>query len=454
MQESHQRLLEQAKAAPDDYSREAAILSSKPDWDSLETSGQIPKGSAQWLNQIHGASGSAVVTLAQRNEEVISGLLSVVKNVTDMHAVQYALTVIYEATRYDSSFWNLLVDFARKTDVLAPFTRFLSSDRAADDSYSSDKAIYILTDIMSHDGGRKFNPQEAKMVADSVADDKNMKFRGVTHLGRLDAFCNLLKFDGFREVVWSNKKVQRCIMDAISGSESSDPLVLYRGVFCLWCVSFNEQIVSTSIAENGDDIVQALLSVAANCRVEKVIRMALAVLNNFLKDDKMCTAIVESGIIHYVQNLEYEKWRDQELYEDIRKVAAMIASEVNTHTNFERYENELKTGKLRWGFIHSEKFWLENAEKFEKDQFAAVKALVALLKSDSADDTTKAVACHDIGEFARLYPTGKQVLNRLSAKPAVMALMTSKDRDVAREALLATQKLMLNKWQALQQPNL
>lgn len=91
----------------------------------------------------------------------------------------------------------------------------------------------------------------------------------------------------------------------------------------------------------------------------------------------------------------------------------------------------MRTNKLRWGFIHSEKFWLENAEKFDREQFAAVKALVALLKSDSTDDTTKAVACHDIGEFARVYPTGKQVLNRFSAKPAVMALMTSKDRDVS-----------------------
>ncbi|EER18388.1 vacuolar ATP synthase subunit h, putative [Perkinsus marinus ATCC 50983] len=451
MQESHQRLLEQAKAAPDDFSREAAILSSKPDWQSLENAGQIPKGSAQWLNQIHGTSSSAVVTLAQRNEEVISGLLSVLKSVEDMHAVQYAFTVIYEATRYDSSFWNLLVGFARKNDIMLPFTRFLSSDRAAEDSYSSDKALYVLTNIMSHDGGRRFNPQEAKMIADSVADDKNMKFKGVSDLGRLDGFCNLLKFDGFRAVVWNNRKVQRCIMNAISGVESSDPLVLYRGVFCVWCVSFNKELVSTSVADMGDDLVQALLSVVANCRVEKVIRMTLAVLSNFLGDDKMCTAIVESGIIHYVQNLEYEKWRDQELYEDVRKVAAMIASEISTHTNFERYERELRTNKLRWGFIHSEKFWLENAEKFDREQFAAVKALVALLKSDSADDTTKAVACHDIGEFARVYPTGKQVLNRLSAKPAVMALMTSKDRDVAREALLATQKLMLNKWQALQQ---
>lgn len=97
---------------------------------------------------------------------------------------------------------------------------------------------------------------QAKMIADSVADDKNMKFKGVSDLGRLDAFCNLLKFDGFRAVVWNIRKVQKCIMNAISGVESADPLVLYRGVFCIWCVSFNKELVSSSVADMGDDIVQ------------------------------------------------------------------------------------------------------------------------------------------------------------------------------------------------------
>ena len=125
-------------------------------------------------------------------------------------------------------------------------------------------------------------------------------------------------------------------------------------------------------------------------------------------------------------------------------MANRVASETSKHSNFERYERELTNGVLKRGFIHSEKFWLENVSNFERDNFASVQKLVNLL--GSSDATTQAVACHDLGEFARLHPSGKRIVAKLNGKNAVMALMTSSNREVAKEALLCTQKLMLNHW--------
>ncbi|KAH0477707.1 MAG: hypothetical protein KVP17_004187 [Porospora cf. gigantea B] len=87
--------------------------------------------------------------------------------------------------------------------------------------------------------------------------------------------------------------------------------------------------------------------------------------------------------------------------------------------------------------------------QFEVDEFAYVKKLVQALRQRNS--TTLAVVCHDLGEFARLHPTGKLVLNKLRAKEMVMALMSHKEREVSREALLCMQKMMLNRWQELNQ---
>jgi len=73
-----------------------------------------------------------------------------------------------------------------------------------------------------------------------------------------------------------------------------------------------------------------------------------------------------------------------------------------------------------------------------------VKVLMKLLVADDLE--TVAVACHDLGEFARLYPTGKKVLDRLKAKQFLLMLLSHKNKDVAREALLCVQKLMLKRW--------
>jgi V-type H+-transporting ATPase subunit H len=160
--------------------------------------------------------------------------------------------------------------------------------------------------------------------------------------------------------------------------------------------------------------------------------------------------MVESGIVHAIQPLEYEKWRDAELYDAIRGAANRVAAETSRHSNFERYEKELRGESLKWGFIHSEKFWLENVNQFEKDNFAPVAQLVKLLAS--SDPETQAVACHDLGEFARLHPSGRRVIAKLNGKNAVMALMTNGTREVSKEALLCTQKLMLNQWQKVNAP--
>merc|ERR1712185_135132 len=158
--------------------------------------------------------------------------------------------------------------------------------------------------------------------------------------------------------------------------------------------------------------------------------------------------MVEEGMLEVVQNLEYEKWRDNDLYDDIREVGQMISNEVKERSNFDRYMKELESGNLAWGFIHSSKFFGENIMKFESNDFKAVKSLASLLAQD--DNTTLAVACHDIGQFVSLHPAGKKQVARLGVKERVMELMGSTDsdkREVRREALLCCQKIMLNKWQ-------
>jgi len=226
--------------------------------------------------------------------------------------------------------------------------------------------------------------------------------------------------------------------------------VLYKCVFAIWTLSFDADIMK---ALKQQQVIKKIRDILTYSRVEKVIRLCLTVLKNFLSSKDLCEDIVEEGILEVVQQLEFEKWRDPELYDDIKDMAAQISSEVNEMSNFERYERELQTGSLSWGFIHSSKFWSENVMKFESNDFRALKLLASLLQSPNTNTTTLAVACHDLGEFVTLHPLGKKKVAQLQVKEKVMQLMSSNDpafREVRREALLCCQKIMLNKWQDME----
>jgi V-type H+-transporting ATPase subunit H len=418
---------------------ESKILSSMPEWERFERSGILPGGSARLLSQLHGIDAAAIRIVITTNPEILNIFPLVLANVvSEMSPAQYILTLFSEACRADASLWELVVRQA--SGYFVPFTMLLG--RPNIDQFTADKAVQMLTAIMAHAAENTFSVQQVKLVATNLVAGQ---YR-TSQVGVLDGLSNLLKQDSFRKALFEVFG----ILEKILSVSIETPGALYRALFCLWVSSFNEDVLVRTLVPRAEAIVALLKSTFQDCRVEKILRIALHVVMNLVSAPSFSEAMVESGIVHSIQPLEYEKWRDSELYDAIRAAANRVAAETSRHSNFERYEKELKSGALKWGFIHSEKFWLENFTQFEKDNFAPIAQLVGML--GSTDVVTQAVACHDLGEFARLHPSGKRVIAKLNGKNAVMALMTNGAREVAKEALLCTQKLMLNKWDKVSAP--
>lgn len=364
----------------------------------------------------------------------------------DEKANAYLLTLLYDLLREDSSAFDFFGAELKKNgrELLEPLRRLVQSSEQQD-SYVADRAAWVLTAAIGH-VPNFFDQSYAASVASLLLQPNG----GRSELGKLEGLANLMKSDCFRSSVLEVSGVSDLIFCINDGNVTSP--TIYRRVFAIWLLSFDSDVAPSL---SNYDVVQKIKTVLTTSRVEKVVRLSLTVLTNFLAHKSLCESIVEGGVLDVVQQLEYEKWRDSELYAQINDVAAKISHEVNEMSNFDRYERELQTGKLSWGFIHSNKFWKENVNKFEANDFKAVKDLVKILMKDaiaSEDFETLAVACHDVGEFVALHPHGKKKIAQLGAKERVMTLMASTDhhyREVRREALLCCQKIMLNKWQDL-----
>ena len=115
-------------------------------------------------------------------------------------------------------------------------------------------------------------------------------------------------------------------------------------------------------------------------------------------------------------------------------------------SRWEVYENEVSSGNLEWGVLHSEKFFKENCRKLEGDDgnFDILKQLIILVSCE--DEDVASIACYDIGEFARYYPNGRHIAKRLGAKNAIMNLIEHDNIDLQRHALQAVSKMMVQNW--------
>jgi len=411
------------------------IMSQKPSWDNHNETRQF----ANLLNSLSGDMPASELKASIKSQpQILQACMQAMLIHSDSQPLQYVLTILFDLLREDSSSYGLFADaLANKVDFWKPFTALLQNRNV--DSYVADKAAYLLTAIMAH-SPNYFGEDDINFLLNVLFGAVGEKSR-TSEIGTLDAIANLLKLDEYRSKVFGRTEVS----SAIFRVTSSDPAPkIYKSVFCCWLVSFDEQLIGQLRNHNVIDHVKGVLGFS---RAEKVVRVCLSFLKNALASKDLSEDIVEKGLLDVVQTLEYEKWRDAELYDEIREVSKQISNQVGLMSNFARYERELSTGQLKWGFIHSAKFWSENVMKFDANQFAAVKRLGALLAASNA--TTLAVACHDLGEFVQLHPLGKIKANEYDVKDKVMQLMTHTDRDVQRESLLCCQKLMLNKWQHL-----
>jgi len=232
----------------------------------------------------------------------------------------------------------------------------------------------------------------------------------------------------------------------------------YQLIFCLWCLSFNPDLVQDMIKD--PTLVPTVSDVFCDAEREKVLRISMAFLRSILeklentqqqqllRDCALC--LVQCKTLKRLDLLAQKDYsHDPEMTDDVKFLQETLKTSVHDVSSMEEYTTELTSGRLEWSPVHkSEKFWRENASNFTEKNYELLKMLIYLLEN-SREPLILSVAAHDVGEFVRHYPRGKQVIDNLGGKQLVMSLLQHKDAAVRYNALLSLQKIMVHNWEYL-----
>jgi V-type H+-transporting ATPase subunit H len=228
------------------------------------------------------------------------------------------------------------------------------------------------------------------------------------------------------------------LTSVVEGNPSAQ--IIYETVVSIWLLNYNSE-VATRIGEFR--VVQILVGLLKSQTKEKVVRVTIAALRNLSNKADNNETMIDHGMIRVLQTLNNKKWADEEIIADLEALTASVSATVNTMSSWDRYTKELSSGKLEWTPVHhNENFWRDNAAKFEEQGYTHLNMLHELIKGRDAQ--SRAIACFDLGEFARFHPQGKQILQRLGIKVDIMGLLTDDDAAVRKEALFAVQKTIPN----------
>uniref|UniRef100_A0A5K3EUN7 V-type proton ATPase subunit H n=1 Tax=Mesocestoides corti TaxID=53468 RepID=A0A5K3EUN7_MESCO len=263
----------------------------------------------------------------------------------------------------------------------------------------------------------------------------------------------LLRIRNYRGVFLSRQGVAT-LVKVLSGKETNCELH-YQLIFCLWCLSFNGDLVQSMVKD--PTLLPAVSDVFCEAEREKVLRISMAFLRSVLEKlenpalVRECSLrMVQCKVLKRLELLAQKDFsHDPEMTDDLKFLQETLKASVQDVSSLEEYATELTSGRLEWSPVHkSEKFWRENAVKFTDKNYELLKMLVYLMEN-STEPLILSVAAHDVGEFVRHYPRGKQVIDQLGGKQVVMSLLQHNDASVRYNALLALQKIMVHNWEYL-----
>jgi len=266
-----------------------------------------------------------------------------------------------------------------------------------------------------------------------------------------------------------NGNGSKMMMMKKKGNAGASAQQLYELCFCAWAMSYDCNASNeVRLAFARDGAVKALCDLVCSAPREKVVRVALSALRNLAEctsdvvgdnrsDNKKAidgsiflSEMISCGLMKSISLMTERQWSDPDISDDVKELNELLHANFKEMSRWDIYENEVLNGNLKWGVLHSDKFFRENCRKLEgKDgNFHLLKRLIALVVSD--DEDVASVACYDIGEFVRHYPNGRSIAKRLGAKDAIMRLIDHENIDLQRHALHSVSKMMVQNWAAMQ----
>uniref|UniRef100_A0A7S2KYT8 ATPase V1 complex subunit H C-terminal domain-containing protein n=1 Tax=Leptocylindrus danicus TaxID=163516 RepID=A0A7S2KYT8_9STRA len=238
---------------------------------------------------------------------------------------------------------------------------------------------------------------------------------------------------------------------------------LYELSFCLWTLTYEcntNPSVRAHFAREG--VISALVELISIAPREKVVRVSLSSLRNLavcssdivpdpnggkaIDGSVFLTDMTACGLMKLIDNLKERQWTDPDIFDDVTTLHRLLHENHKEMSRWDVYKAEVESGHLTWSVLHSEKFVKENVKSFEgpNGDFSILKILVTLLSQD--DEDVVAIACFDIGEFVRHYPSGRAIAKRLGAKDIVMKLINHENAEVAQQALSCISKILVQNW--------
>lgn len=239
-------------------------------------------------------------------------------------------------------------------------------------------------------------------------------------------------------------------------------------LFSMWMLSYDDSLAERLRWEHPDDeaitvhslsnpkkgLMRELVRLLRSSERTRVVRVVLLCLRNLLGHG-LNQQMVDVGSLPAIRALLERVWPDVDIHADAAHVLKSLEADQIALSSWALFRQDVLSRNLSWSnpCHKDDAFWRNNARHFEANSCSTLHSLLGLLEEqlegpasigDLYSPVMLAVACRDVGQIVVAHPRGHAMLGTERAKRLCLQAATlHADEDVRREALLATQRLMV-----------
>lgn len=421
-----------------------------PSVQKYENDGTLSQGSAKTLSKLMAKNfHDQKDDLDDKaiSEQYIKTLFEIVKNVHgDEKLITWSLLYIDGMLEENRNRIHNLVaiqnsyNAGRKMDLIGILLNFLISNNDSK-TYNRNTASRVLSILIESAGYEHCKDHAIDFMNwiyafDSKRISANAYTFSIDYLVKINELAR-----EFVELNGINK-----LIEMLDNQCLNDYQIAYNVLVALWILSYHD--FAAKYFESPDlDLIEKCLKILDFFNKEKVVRITLLLMEN-LTHRKQCLEIMSDlNGLELIQKLQQRHWVDEDIKNLLEKLWEIYDQNYEEFTSIDKFRKEIHLKSLRWGPVHTERFWQENFIHFhDKDNLDLIKDLVGLLEVEN--ERTVAVALYDLGEFAKYFPFGRSFLDNLGIKPTIYEVMQkSESAEIKKEAITCLQKLIVTSWQ-------
>lgn len=436
-------------------SKTIELRNQRPQWVTYYQSQMIDKNDYEFIVRFDSnnpAERERILTSPTEKLECMRTLMTIMNKVSKETTLQYTATLIDDLLQENKSRVELFHLYSRKYKENV-YNSFISR-LVLQDNFLVNQISRIITKLACW--SNELMPDKELRdyflwLKDQIEERNPYK----------DTLCRclqmLFRIDYYRLAFYKLGGVEsltKYLNSSLNSTGSKDQMQ-YQIIFCIWLLTFNEQIASR--IQNNYMIIPLLADILNATEKEKVKRIILATFRNLIEKVNQpdvaktnCLCMLQSKVKKLLEVMQQSQSEDPEIKEDIEFLDSKLETLVMDVSSFDEYTLEITSNRLSWSPAHkSDKFWRENAQKLNENNFFLIKKLIDLLKNSSSSSLCLEIVLNDIGEYVRYYSRGKNVIEQLDGKTTIMTMLSHPDPSVKHQALLCIQKLMVHHWEYL-----